>query len=185
MSKPSVYVLHNCDYGGIVDRMFHAGVGKMKRLDAQTFEIEADILVDDRTTWFFKGMSVPVVNHLLKVVSCRSNVAYTHDLSMDAIRAETVPYDDMSFTVNGEDLQVVYSIQDALSSRFRQSMIGPDSIALYEREQIHFGPILVYKCKRDEIMHDDSSWHVVHRMLPIESDVCEIHNALEGLNFGG
>ena len=94
-----------------------------------------------------------------------------------------VAYDDMTFNVNAEELQVVYSIKDIHISMFRRSIIGPEGIALYEKEMPHFGPILVYKAERTETEHNEDLI-VSRRMLPIRSDVTAIRKVLSALNFG-
>ena len=94
-----------------------------------------------------------------------------------------MPYDDMIFNVNGEELQVVYSIKDIEVSKFRKSIIGPQGIALYEKGIPHFGPILVYKAVRTETEINDDIV-VSRKMLPIHSDVAEIRKTLSTLNFG-
>ncbi len=179
----SVLVLHHCEFSSHIDSLFAKGPGTMRRVDMEAFEVEVDVPTDDRDVWFFKGLSVPVVNHLLRVVSCQSQTPFEKELSIELIRQHTVPYDDMTFDVNGENLQVVYSIKDIELSKFRQSIIGPQGIALYEREIPHFGPILVYKAARTET-ETNEDLIVSRKMLPIHSDVAAIREALKALNFG-
>ena len=155
----------------------------MRRVDMEAFEVKVDVPTDDRACWLFKGLSAPVVNHVLRVISCQSETPFDEELSIDLIRQHTVPYDDMIFNVNGEELQVVYSIKDIEVSKFRKSIIGPQGIALYEKGIPHFGPILVYKAVRTETEINDDIV-VSRKMLPIHSDVAEIRKTLSTLNFG-
>lgn len=155
----------------------------MRRVDMEAFEVQVDVPTDVRDTWFFKGLSNPVVNHVLRVISSASDFRYLEELTDNLIREHTVAYDDMTFNVNAEELQVVYSIKDIHNSMFRRSIIGPEGIALYEKEMPHFGPILVYKAERTETEHNEDLI-VSRRMLPIRSDVTAIRKVLSALNFG-
>ena len=188
MSQPFVLLFHNADYAGYLDTKFNQGPGKFTRVDTDVIKIETDVQLDKRPscTWFFKGLSLPVINHLLRVISNCSNNPYTTDLTFEEIRAHTVPYDDMLFnTEDGEELHVVYSIKDIQSSKFRQAVIGPQNVSLYEKDMPHFGPIYVYKSIREEIMLADTSIEIIHTMIPIDSQINNIQRALESLCFGG
>jgi hypothetical protein len=181
----SVLLLHHSDYAGHIDQQFAEGSGMIKRIDLEALEVRVDVPYDDRRTWFFKGLSVPVVNHLLRVISEHSACPFDSDLGEEDLRNHTVPYDDMTFQVGGEELQVVYSIQDVQSSKLRRAMVGPHGIALYEQNAPHFGPILVYRCEKSEIQNDDASITIVTQLLPVMSDIASIRSALCTLNFGG
>mgnify|MGYP001222147358 CR=1 FL=1 len=54
-----IYVLHNSDYAGYIDNQFSSD---MKRIDTEAFSVEADVLVDDRDAWMFRGCSNKTVN---------------------------------------------------------------------------------------------------------------------------
>ena len=83
-------------------------------------------------------------------------------------------------TQTEKDLFVAYSIKDLLHP-FRQLLIGPESVSLYEKDIPHFGPIYVFRARLE--YNDDEN--VKFHMLDIESSVDEILSVLETLNFGG
>lgn len=179
-APPSVIVMHNSDYAGHIDKLFASGPSVMKRVNFESFEVEVDVPTDDRCTWFFKGLSVPVINHLLRVVSCQSENPFgDKELTKEQVQHYTVPFDDVPFKVGEEELHVVYSIKDIEISKLRRAMIGPENVCLYEKDIPHFGPILVYKCAQTEIENEDTSLTVVNEMLPIQSDVASIMRMLE------
>lgn len=177
-----IYVFHNSDYAGCIDKQFSSD---MKRIDMEAFSVEADVLVDDRDTWMFKGCSNKTVNKLLKVISVYSEDSYVTDLSDDEIRVQTVPYDCQLFKVGNEDLYVCYSIKSIKNSKLRKSCIGPQDVSLYEKDIPHFGPILVFKGTRSEVNEEDTSITVITNIEYIESNIEDIKKSLSNLNFGG
>ena len=173
------YLFHHSDFYGHFDE----SKGSIRQIDMNTLSIDIDVPIDNRSTWFFKGLSTSTVNYLLQSLSCQSDVTF-ENLSENAIRALTVPYDDMSFSVGDENLQVVYSIKDIESSPFRRCIVGPHEVQLYEKGIPHFGPIIVYKSKSREKEKDDGSLEIVHELQNIESSTTDILKAISVLNFG-
>lgn len=149
----------------------------MQRVDAECVKVRLDVPHDARTTWFFRGLSVSLTSSLLRTIGCLAETAA--DMSHDKIQHETVPYDDVAFTCCGEALRVVYSI-GAPTCRFRQSIVGPQNVSLYEPGVDHFGPVFVYKCSEcvDALGNDDDA-PMTRVMLPIQSSSSDIVHALK------
>ena len=121
-------------------------------------------------------MSHELTNDVLKMISSVSEDPLTGDLDEEKIKQLFIPYDTMPFTTrSGEVLRVGYSIAP-LPSRFRSWMVGPWGVSLYEKNMPHFGAIYVFACEEEE---------KAIRLLPITSNVDEIIDSLQSLNFGG
>jgi len=58
-----VLVFHNSDYANSFERLFSTDFAHRK--SAEAFQIKADVMLDTRDTWFFKGLSLNSVNKLL------------------------------------------------------------------------------------------------------------------------
>eukprot|EP00966_Prymnesium_polylepis_P238001 5504305-Prymnesium_polylepis.1 len=97
----SVLVLHHSEFSSHIDYLFDNGPGKMRRVDMEAFQVDVDVPDDVRDTWFFKGLSVPVVNHVLRVISCKSQFPFEEELSIDLIRQHTVPWHDLQCEYRG------------------------------------------------------------------------------------
>lgn len=179
MSK-MMYLFHHADFCG---HLYEVGQSNIHRVDMHTLSIDIDIPIDDRSTWLFKGLSTSTVNNLLQTISFHQKEISFENLSDDAIRRLTVPYDDMLFRVGDEELQVAYSIRDIETSPFRRCIIGPHGVHLYEKDIPHFGPIIVYKSNRREEERDDGL-NIVHAFEDIVSSPTEILKAMSLLNFG-
>jgi hypothetical protein len=93
-------------------------------------------------------------------------VNFMRALSHENIQNLTVPYDDKTCTIDGEELHVVYSIA-SLDSPFRRGIMGPQGAHLYEKDIPHFGLIYVYRSERTEHESDDGELRVQHKRLSI------------------
>ena len=151
-------------------------------------KIEIDEPVDTKFPWFFRGLSVSRANAVFQaLIALPSNdknklkKTLGYDMDEEEIQKTSTPYDAMNFkTPSGEDLVVAYSIAKP-THPFRQLVVGPDKVNLYEKDIPHFGPILVF---RENIVYFDDDRMPEHHLGEIESSVDEILGALEGLHFG-
>ena len=157
----------------------------LRRVHYCALSVKIDVNNDERSPWFFKGLSASSASQVLRTISAHSEEPYEADLDEESLKEETVPYDDMPFKVEatGEELHVVYSIA-SLRSRFRKSIIGPQGVSLYESDLPHFGPIYVYKCSEFHTQDEFGEFTIVRRMRSIESSIADVMDTLRGLNFG-
>lgn len=150
-----------------------------RRVHSSAIAIELDEPVNTRYPWLFRGLSVSRVNDVLESLSAMKNKTYK-TMDEEDIKTVCTPYDAMHFkTPSGEDLFVAYSIA-GIQHPFRNLIIGPENVSLYEKDVPHFGPIFVFRATMEH-MDDHTTFH----MNQIESSVDEILTTLEGLNFGG
>lgn len=176
------YLFHHDEFCGHLD---DKNISNIRRVDLQTLSIDIDKPIDNRGTWAFKGLSASTVSKLLHVISSHcSHITFKTSLSENDIRELTVPYDDMLFSVNEEELHVVYSISNINESSLRRCIMGPHNIHLYEKEIPHFGPIIVYKSTQREEERGDEGVLIIHQMQDIVSSPTDIVKALSSLNFG-
>lgn len=174
----SALIFHHGDFAFQLDKELDGE--RLRRVDSCAIQVQLDTMIDDKYPWMFRGLSVEAVNHVLNVLSRMRNRSY-NDLSEKALKEFFTPYDAMPFQTKTEkDLFVAYSIKDPLHP-FRQLLIGPESVSLYEKDIPHFGPIYVFRARLE--YNDDEN--VKFHMLDIESSVDEILSVLETLNFGG
>lgn len=169
-------LLHHSEFSTVLDKQSDNDV--LCRVHPCAMQVKLDMDKDHRFPWIFRGLSVKRVNHVLGVLSCVRERAYK-DLNEEDLQQVFTPYDAMPFNTNTEnDLFVAYSIK-YLSDPFRQLLIGPEGVSLYEQNIPHFGPIYVFKARME--YGDNVKFH----MLEIESSVDEILSVLRTLNFGG
>ena len=171
-------ILHHDEFATLLNE--HLDKDVLTRAHRCAIKVTLDIQQDAKYPWLFHGLSEERVNYVLKVLShvrqqpCRN-------MNQEELKLFFTPYDAMPFkTDTEEDLFVAYSIKN-ISSPFRQLIIGPESVSLYEKDIPHFGPIYVFRARMEYIDGEDP----VYNMLDIQSGVDEILSALEGLNFGG
>ena len=178
-------LFHNDEFQSVLDNECKVHCNVMKRVHYCALSVKIDTPDDERSPWFFKGLSGPLVNKVLRVISAHSEEPYVADLDNEALKEEMVPFDDMPFKVDasGEELHVVYSIK-SVRSQFRKSIIGPLGVHLYESDIPHFGPIYVYKCNEEETRDEFGEDTIVRKMRPIESPIKDVLETLRKLNFG-
>lgn len=187
MPSTSAFVFHNAEFSAALQdaiRKLDADSPHIRQATLYALEVALDVPTDDRDLVFFKGLSARAASALLRVVSCHSDEPYRADMTPAQLRNETMPFDDMPFVVEetGEDLNVVYSIQ-SMRERFRQCIIGPQSVELYEHDVPHFGVIWVYAADKEEV-DEKHETRIVRTMQPIRSTPEQIFDTLETLNFG-
>jgi len=171
-------ILHHNEFEPLLNA--HLDNVVLARAHTCAIKVTLDIEKDTRYPWLFHGLSEKRVNYVLRVLSHMRQQTY-RDMNQQELRIFFTPYDAMPFkTDTEEDLFVAYSIKN-ISSPFRQLMIGPESVSLYEKDIPHFGPIYVFRARLEYI---DGEVPVYH-MLEIQSSVDEILSVLECLNFGG
>ena len=166
------YIFHNDEFALPIDNLLRRTGARyfMQRINKECLCVQPDMPTDERFPCFFKCLSDERVNHVLRTIlghgDPASRRARKHNLNHDQIQSLTVPYDDKTFAIDGEDLHVVYSIAP-LDSPFRRGIIGPQGVHLYENDIPHFGPIYVYRSERTE--HEDANGaHIAqHSCLPI------------------
>ena len=178
-------LFHNAEFQTVLDEKCRNARNILKRVNSCALSVTIDVTNDDRSPWFFKGLSPSLVNQVLQILSAHSEEPYRGTLDDEALMEEMVPFDDMPFKVDasGEELHVVYSIK-SLRSQFRKSIIGPQGVNLYESDIPHFGPIYVYKCKEKETLDELGELSIVRQMCSIESPINDVLNTLCELNFG-
>ena len=171
-------ILHHSDFGFSLDECLDGAI--LERVHSCAMKVELDHLNDNTFPWLFRGLSVQRVNHVLTVLSRMRQRVYCY-LNEEQLKHVFTPYDAMPFKTEVEDdLFVAYSIKD-LNDPFRQLLIGPENVSLYERDIPHFGPIYVYRVRVDYTDEEQPEYH----MLEIKSSVDDILSVLERLNFGG
>lgn len=179
-------LFHNEEFQALLDSVRRrAQRDILRRVHLCALSVNIDVKDDERSPWFFKGLSASSANQVLQTISVHSEEPYVDDLDEESLKQETVPFDDMPFTVgpSGEALHVVYSIA-SLRSRIRASIIGPQGVSLYESDIPHFGPIYVYKCEEHEAQDEFGELTIVRRMRPIQSPINDVLDTLRTLNFG-
>ena len=178
-------LFHNADFQFVLDDKCRDHRHVLNRVHPCALSVTIDVMNDERSPWFFKGLSTFMVNLLLQIISAHSEEPYKANLDDESLKVEMVPFDDMPFTVDatGEELHVVYSIK-SLRSQFRKSIIGPQGVNLYESDIPHFGPIYVYKCKEKETLDEFGELSIVRQMGFIESPIKDVLKTLCDLNFG-
>ena len=178
-------LFHNAEFQTVLDEKCRNARNVLKRVHSCALSVTIDVTDDERSPWFFKGLSPSLVNQVLQILSAHSEEPYRANLDDEALLEETVPFDDMPFKVDasGEELHVVYSIK-SLRSQFRKSIIGPQGMNLYESDIPHFGPIYVYKCNEKETLDEFNELEIVRQMRPIKSPIKDILKTLCNLNFG-
>lgn len=172
-------LFHHSEFANSLDAWL--GDVTIQRVHVCALQIEVDDEHDTKFPWLFRGLSVQRVNQIMHLLSRMRQWSYC-DLDEDQLKCLVTPYDAMPFQTDKEDnLYVSYCIKD-VTDPFRQLILGPHSVSLYEPDIPHFGPIYVFRA----CVQDGASGEApVYRMLEIESSPDEILSALERLNFGG
>ena len=165
----SALILHHEDFASQDKGLDHE---RLCRVDSCAIQVQLDTMTDDKYPWMFRGLSVEAVNHVLNVLSGMRNRFYK-DLSEKALQEFFTPYDAMPFqTKTEQDLFVSYSIKDILHP-FRQLLIGPESVSLYERGLPHFGPIYVFRARLEYNENENVKFHMLElRVVWMRSCLC-------------
>lgn len=170
-------IFHHDEFATLLNK--HLDKDMLTRAHRCAIKVTLDIQQDAKYPWLFQGLSVQRVNYIMKVFSCMREQTY-RDKNEEELKLFFTPYDAMPFKTDTEDdLFVAYSIKD-IRSQFRQLMIGPEFVSLYEKDIPHFGPIYVFRARMEYTDNEDPVYH----MLEIQSSVDEILSVLERLNFG-
>lgn len=178
-SKMFGLLFHHSEFANALDA--HLDNDILQRVHLCAVRIELDDVQDTKFPWLFRGLSVQRVNQIMHVLSRMRQLSY-YDSDEDELKRLVTPYDAMPFKTNTEDdLFVSYSIKD-VTDPFRQLILGPHSVSLYEPDIPHFGPIYVFRARVEERSSEES---LVYRMMEIQSGPEEILSALQRLNFGG
>lgn len=167
------YILHHSDFTPPIDRVLcNTKTHFMERINIECLRVQPDMPTDERYPVFFKCLSNERVNHVLDTIlghnDPASRAARKNPLTHDQMQRLTIPYDDKTCTIDGEELHVVYSIAD-LNSPFRKGIVGPHGVELYEKEAPHFGLIYVYRSERTEQEDEFGERVAQHRWLPIKT----------------
>jgi hypothetical protein len=176
------YIFHHADFAPSINRQLKRnGVRHfITRIDSECLFVKVDHSTDDRFPNFFRFFSDQRVNHILRTIMGHNNTKnrkrYMYARSRKQIQEFTVPYDDKSCEIDGENLHVVYSIAE-LNAPIRRDIMGPHGTHLYEKDIPHFGLIYVYRSERTE--HDvNGEFRVEHKWLPITTPPDRILNVL-------
>ena len=172
-------LLHHASYAGRIDDELGRVLG-LDRAHPCALRIPLDVQRETRFPWLFKGLTCARTNQVLNIISSASAHPLVKELNEEQLKALCVPYDAMPFvTLSGrEDLTVAYSIAQ-LTSPLRTWFLGPEGVALYEKNlAYHYGPVYVFASKPVGDFDD-------LQLLPIRSDVEDILESLRHLNFGG
>lgn len=176
------FVFHHSEFARPIDRHLatHASRYFMTRVDLECIRVDVDLQCDERDVWFFRCLSLARTNHVLRAMLGHANSAHRmlKALSTEELLDMTVPYDDITMTVDGEELHVVYSIADSISSAFRRGIVGPEHVTLYEPDLPHFGLFYVYGCDRIEKEMPDTSLKITHLWRPIKASPNRVLAAL-------
>lgn len=186
----AAYIFHNDEFAPSIDRCTARTMSNyfMKRISPECLQVDVDRRTDDRFPVFFKFCSDRRVNGILRNVlghNDRKNcINAMRALSHDEIQSVTIPFDDKTCTICGEELHVVYSIA-SLNTPFRKGIMGPQGVHLYERDVPHFGLIYVYRSERTDHETADGELRVQHARLPVTVSPTDILDFLRSVDAHG
>ena len=141
---------------------------------------------DERSPWFFKGLSASSASQVLRTISVHSEEPYEADLDEESLKEETVPYDDMPFKVEatGEELPFWSTRLRAFAPGFVRASSDRRAYRCTSPTFRTLGPSSAYKCSEFHTEDEFGEFTIVRRMRSIESSIARVMDTLRGLNFG-
>ena len=168
------YIFHHDELAPSIDKLLRRTNTHsfMERINIECLRVQPDMSTDKRLPVFLKCLSDERVNHVLRTILGHNDPASRakrmNSLTHDQIQELTVPYDDKTCSIDGEELHVVYSIAP-LDSPFRKGIVGPHGVHLYEKDAPHFGLIYVYCSEHTEQEDGNGDYVGQHTWLPIKT----------------